>query len=78
MFRIMKCTDDSAKNNTSITLKAARINAGLTQEQAAEAFGVSKSNITYWENHPSEIKVKYLLRIEEVYGYPLNNINFCA
>lgn len=78
MFSIMKYAESDGKRNTSITLKAARINAGLTQDEAAQALGISKSNLLTWESHPGEIKVKYLPRIEEVYGYPLSNINFCS
>ena len=31
-------------------IKQARINADLTQEQAAEALGVSRQTISNWEN----------------------------
>ena len=31
-------------------LRQARIAAGLTQEQAAEALGVSRQSISNWEN----------------------------
>lgn len=75
MFKLSKFAEIDSNKSTSITLKAARINAGLTQEEAAEALGISKSNLLTWESHPGEIKVKYLPKIEEVYGYPLSNIN---
>ena len=32
-----------------ISLKAARVNAGLTQEQAARAIGKTKQTIVNWE-----------------------------
>ena len=34
----------------NITLEAARVNAGYTQEQAASNLGVSRSTIINWEN----------------------------
>ena len=33
-----------------LTLKAARINAGLTQKKAAEKLGVTEQTISNWEN----------------------------
>lgn len=41
----------------SITLKAARINAGLTQAEIAEKVGVSKPTYKKWEQGTSEPKV---------------------
>ena len=34
-------------------IKTARIQSGLTQEQAAEALGVSRQTISNWENEVS-------------------------
>lgn len=33
-----------------ITLKAARVNAGLTQQQVEKATGFARSTLTRWEN----------------------------
>ncbi len=51
-----------------ISLKAARTNAGLTQEEAAEKIGVSKDAIRAWEKHKSFPNCKYIPAIEKVYG----------
>lgn len=51
-----------------ITLKAARANAGLTQEEAAEKIGVSKDAIRSWEQQKSFPNSKYIPAIEAVYG----------
>ena len=37
-----------------ISLAAARVNAEMTQEQAAKAIGVSKQTLCGWENGVSE------------------------
>lgn len=36
-------------SNIAISLKSARVNANLTQKQAAEKIGVSESSIINWE-----------------------------
>lgn len=36
-------------SNVAISLKSARVNANLTQKQAAEKLGVSESSIINWE-----------------------------
>jgi len=33
-----------------VTLKAARVNVGLTQKEAAHALGVSNKTLSNWEN----------------------------
>ena len=44
-----------------ITLKAARVNAELTLDEAAERIGKSKQTIVNWENGKAEIRYKDLL-----------------
>lgn len=34
---------------TKLTLKAARVNAGLTQQQVAEQTGIARSTLIRWE-----------------------------
>lgn len=59
-----------------VTLKAARVNADLTQEEAAERLGVSKATITNWECGRSFPDVLQLKKIEEIYGVSYNNLVF--
>ena len=33
-----------------ITMKAARVNRGLTQAEVADALNVTKKTVSYWEN----------------------------
>lgn len=44
------------KEDFRITLAAARVNAGMTQEDVANAMGVSKATILNWETGKFEIK----------------------
>lgn len=59
-----------------MTLKAARINVGYTQEQAAEKIGVSSDTISNWERGKCFPGVPMLKQIEKVYGVPYNDIIF--
>ena len=42
------------------TIKALRLEKGLTQPQLADLVGVSKGMITIWENNINEPKATYL------------------
>jgi transcriptional regulator with XRE-family HTH domain len=57
-----------------ITLKAARVNAGLTQAEAAELIGVSALNIRNWELGNYKPTPERLPAIEEAYKIPIANI----
>lgn len=59
-----------------ITLRAARVNAGLTIKEAAQRIGVNESTIINWEKNPSIVRAIYREKIQEVYQYPLDNIFF--
>lgn len=59
-----------------ISLKAARINAGMTLEDAAELTGWSKNVINRWENGkvvPNVVKAEKLC---EVYNIPMSAIRW--
>ena len=59
-----------------ITLKAARVNAGLSQQEAAKKLGIDRSTLYLWENGKSSPSVIMFKRIEEIYGISYNAINF--
>ena len=59
-----------------ITLKAARVNAGLTQAEAAKKIGVSISTLKNWEKGVTFPKQPHILRICEVYGIQYDHIFF--
>lgn len=59
-----------------ITLKAARMNAFLTQKEAAEKIGVTIDTIGNWERGKSFPNALQIKRIEEVYGVHYDNLIF--
>lgn len=59
-----------------LTLKAARINAGFTQKQAAALLDVSKDSISNWERGKTYPDVLVLKRIEKLYNIPYDDIIF--
>ena len=55
-------------------LKQARAAAGLTQEQAAEALGVSRQTVSNWENCRSYPDVAMVLAMSELYRVSLDEL----
>ncbi len=60
----------------AITLKAARVNAGYTQMEAANRIGVSKESISNWERGKSYPDVPQLKKIEELYKVDYKDLIF--
>ena len=57
-----------------ITIAAARVNANMTQEEAAKELHVSKTTISNWEKGrviPSYVALRAL---SQLYGVPLDSI----
>lgn len=57
-----------------ISLRAARINAELTQEQAAKLMGRNKQTIVNWESGKTKISFGDVLRLCQVYDVPVEYI----
>ena len=55
-------------------LRAAREWAGLTQEEAASALGVTHALISYWENDRRTPGLGHLTRLAEIYGTTVTNL----
>lgn len=49
-------------------IRAARIAAGMTQQQLADALGVAQQSVTRWETGEREPRVSTLKRIAAVLG----------
>ena len=60
----------------AITLRAARINAGLTQKDAAKLIGVNASMINKWENGGSSPTAKRIDKMLEVYNVKYEDVIF--
>ena len=52
----------------AISLRAARVNAELTQVEAAKIIGVAPNTISRWEKGISAPTFKYIRPIVEAYG----------
>lgn len=59
-----------------LSLKAARVNAGLTQKQAADAMGTKQSVISRWEKGQVLPSLKSIMTICRVYGVSYDQIDF--
>ena len=59
-----------------ITLKAARVNAGLTQKEAANDLNVSNKTLSNWENGVSMPKADKIDAICALYSVPYDNLIF--
>jgi len=59
-----------------ISLKAARVNAGLTQKEAAEALKIDRGTLIKYEAYKSMPNVEMARRIAELYALPSDNIKF--
>lgn len=59
-----------------VTLKAARINRGLTQEDASKQLGVSVETLGNYEKGITYPDIPVLKKIEKVYGVEYSNIIF--
>lgn len=61
-----------------ITLKAARVNAKLTQKEAAKSIGCAVSTIKNWEDGKTFPRQPQIEKLCALYKVPFDNINFCC
>lgn len=59
-----------------ISLMAARVNANLTQDQAAAAIGCCRSSLQNYEKGKTIPPWDKVRKMEEVYGIPVDYFNF--
>ncbi len=59
-----------------ITLRAARVNKGLTQKEMASLIGVNHTTILKWEKGETYPDVINIRKIEEVLGVKYDDIIF--
>ena len=61
-------------NMAKIPFNAARVAAGLTQQELAEKMGVSRSTVIDWENGKREIRTPYLYLFCTITGFTEDDI----
>ena len=61
--------------NFQISMEAARVNAKLTQEGAAEKLGVSRSAVINWENGKTTPSTAIVIAMATIYGIPVEYIS---
>lgn len=59
-----------------LSIKSARINKGLTQNEACGLIGVSATTLGNWENGKSHPSIEKARKMSEVYEMPLNSLVF--
>ena len=59
-----------------ISLSAARINAGMTQTEAANAMNVTPQTILAWEKGRVEPRISQARKLAEIYAVPLSCLFF--
>ena len=58
----------------SMSLKAARINAGLTQEEVHKKTGFATSTIVSWESNRTFPKTQQFIQLCNLYGGTMSDI----
>lgn len=59
-----------------ISLRAARVNAGLTLLEGARTIGISKDTLIKWERNPGLVNPIFQHKISEAYDFPADYIDF--
>lgn len=60
----------------AISMKAARVNAGFTQKDAAKALNISKNTLVGYENGKAIPKIDLAKRMATLYGFSVDEIIF--
>lgn len=59
-----------------ISLKAARVNAGLNLTDVANNLKISTRTLMNWEKHPESVTTYNVKRLSKLYKCPISCINF--
>jgi DNA-binding XRE family transcriptional regulator len=60
----------------AITLRAARVNAGLTQNEAAQKLNISRGTLASYEKYKTKPDIEMAQKIADLYGTTVNAIIF--
>lgn len=58
----------------AIHLKAARVNAGLTQDMVVERLGINKNTLISYEKYRTMPDIETAKKLAELYGTTVDNI----
>lgn len=58
----------------AMTLKAARVNAGLTQAEAAAAIKIDRASLIRWEQSTDSLKISTLKKLCSLYNVELADL----
>lgn len=64
----------SKMEKLQISLAAARVNAGYSQDEAAKKLQVSKNTLVNWEKGRAEPSISQGRMLSNIYKIPLDNI----
>ena len=59
-----------------IQLKAARVNANLTQKEAAEILGISRGTLANYESYTTKPDISTSKKLAKLYGLTVDEIIF--
>lgn len=59
-----------------ITLKASRVNAGLTQKEVCKVLKISKTTLTNYELYRTKPDIETSKKLAELYGMSVDDIIF--
>jgi transcriptional regulator with XRE-family HTH domain len=59
-----------------ITLKACRVNCGMTLKDASQFFGIHYETLSNYENDSTNVPRTFFIKLESVYGIPTDYIFF--
>ena len=63
-------------NSLKISLEAARVNAKLTQQEAADGVGVTIQTLINWEKGRTSPTIDKAIALSKLYGINLDNLIF--
>lgn len=69
-------TIKKGRDAVAITLKAARVNAGFTQKEAAKRLNISKGTLASYEMYRTKPDIERAKQIADLYGLPVDGIIF--
>ena len=57
-----------------ISIKAARVNAGMSQKQLAEKLGVTSATVSLWERGKVAMKPAYFYAVSQLTGISVDHL----